>query len=127
MVSLMVGESINKVLANYPDVEEACHIYMSSSDVTSGGLNATNVTYGGCTTVDECRDMCQAVTTSVAITIAFITGVIMVRSQAVCLNVQALYVHAYIRRSLHSLILLHMYVRTYVCSCCHTCTDIYMI
>lgn len=80
VVSLMVGESINKVLANYPDVEEACHIYMSSSDVTSGGLNATNITYGGCTTIDECRDMCQAVTTSVAITIAFITGVIMVRS-----------------------------------------------
>ena len=83
VVSLMVGESINKVLANYPDVEEACHIYMSSSDVTGGGLNATNVTYGGCTTVDECREMCQAVTTSVAITIAFITGVIMVRSRVV--------------------------------------------
>ena len=79
VVSLMVGDSINKVLANYPLIDEACHISMSSSDVTEGLLNGSNATmYGACVTVDQCRDMCNAVTTSVAMTIAFVTGVIMV-------------------------------------------------
>ena len=76
----MVGDSINKVLANYPDVDAACHIYMSSSAVTNGLFNGTNATSGGCTTVDECREVCQTATTSIAITIAFVTGVIMVRN-----------------------------------------------
>lgn len=99
VVSLMVGDSINKVLANYPLVDEACHISMSSSDVTEGLLNNTNGTYGtygtygACASVDECREMCNAVTTSVAITIAFVTGIIMVRALSVCCHI--LYIRTY--------------------------------
>lgn len=95
----MVGDSINKVLANYPLVDEACHISMSSSDVTDGLLNDTNGTLGACASLDECRDMCNAVTTSVAITIAFVTGVIMVRTLSVRMYVvtyTCVYVHTYI-------------------------------
>lgn len=77
----MVGESINKVLVNYPAVDAACHISMSSLDVTGGLLNGSNTTYGACATMDECTEMCQTVTTSVAITIAFVTGAIMVRTR----------------------------------------------
>ena len=100
VVALMVGESINKVLANYPDVEAACHIYMSSSDATTGLLNSTNATFSGCTTMDGCREVCQAATTSIAITIAFVTGVIMVRS----------------RGYIHTDVCVRSYVCTYVCT-----------
>lgn len=91
----MVGESINKVLVNYPAVDAACHISMSSLDVTGGLLNGSNTTYEACATMDECTEMCQTVTTSVAITIAFVTGAIMVRTRTyVCTCTYSMYIHA---------------------------------
>lgn len=128
VVALMVGESINKVLVNYPAVDAACHISMSSLDVNGGVLNGTNTTYEACATMDECREMCQTVTTSIAITIAFVTGVIMVRT---CMYVHApsyiyacsllLHLRMYVcYRDGNTKVCTYVHVRTYVCTWWYT-------